>query len=106
MKKVKKVFFILFFMMLSLLQVKNAYAAEVNTQNELLQAIDSGESIELANDIEIDATIAVKKEIELDLNGFHLRSNIGTAKTVFNISAGASLNIKDSKGTGKLYIRW
>lgn len=102
MKKVKKVFFILFFMMLSLLQVKNAYAAEVNTQNELLQAIDSGESIELANDIEIDATIAVKKEIELDLNGFHLRSNIGTAKTVFNISAGASLNIKDSKGTGKI----
>lgn len=98
----KKNLLVLVFLMFSIFQIKDVYAVDVKTKTEFFQEIENGNSIELTNDIELEETVAIKNTTEIDLNGFQLKFSLGPAKTVFNISAGGSLTIKDSNGTGMI----
>ena len=44
-------------------------AIEVNTEEEFISVMNKGEDIKLTENIEVNSTITLDKEVELDLNG-------------------------------------
>lgn len=71
-------------------------AIEVNTEEEFISAMNSGEDIKLTENIEVNSTITLDKEVELDLNG----KEIAFALNKYIYLKGGNLNIT---GTGTLY---
>ena len=71
-------------------------AIEVNTEEEFISAMNSGEDIKLTENIEVNSTITLDKEVELDLNG----KEIAFALKKYIYLKGGNLNIT---GTGILY---
>ena len=71
-------------------------AVEVNTEEEFISAMNSGEDIKLTENIEVNSTITLDKEVELDLNG----KEIAFALNKYIYLKGGNLNIT---GTGILY---
>ena len=71
-------------------------AIEVNTEEEFISAMNSGEDIKLTENIEVNSTITLDKEVELDLNA----KEIAFALNKYIYLKGGNLNIT---GTGILY---
>ena len=71
-------------------------AVEVNTEEEFINAMNSGEDIKLTENIEVNDDITLDKKVELDLNG----KDIAFAANKSIVLKGGNLNIT---GTGTLY---
>lgn len=59
------------------------------------KAVESGDTITLHNDIDINEPFRISKSTTFDLNGFNI-SYSGTTKNIFTIEKGATLTITDS----------
>ena len=80
-------------------EVSTTFTA-VTDQNGLQNAATNGDSVYLANDITINATITVTGELTLCLNGYTLK-NTATNARVIHIDGG-TLNLTDCGGTGTI----
>lgn len=64
-------------------------AVEVNTEEEFINAMNSGEDIKLTENIEVNDDITLDKKVELDLNG----KDIAFAANKSIVLKGGNLNI-------------
>ena len=77
-----------------------AAVTEVNTETDLRNAAAAGGEIKLTGNIELTSTLEIKdsKSVTIDLNGFTITSNIGTAIKVNNgyltVTGTGNINVK------------
>ena len=81
-----------------------AYVAEVNgtgyeTLAAAIKAAESGDTVTLLADVNLDSAQTISKQLTLDLNGKTISS---TAYRTIQLNAGADLTVKDSAIGGKI----
>jgi hypothetical protein len=73
-----------------------------DTLADAVAAADSGATITLVNNVELDAAQTISKEVTLDLNGHTISGN--NISRVIDITPTGDLTIEDSDGDGKITI--